>query len=318
VTKGMNGGTIQIIIGSNRSVIVLLALFFALLARSCIAQEYDDLVKLKNGSVIDGRIIELIPEKSLRIKTGDGKVYFFTMSEVDRISMAGVSSVAVKAELEAKPDTGESAEGRLGVRSRFDLWGGASVPASGYRYPIFDNEIQLALTGFTLGLNYVHRLDGPFGWANQVCFSLNPFDEEAYNRELGRIVLSSGSPSGSGTPWLTLSATTGIEVGGKVSSGVRIYADALFGILSARTPEVEVINMETDPTTQITTAASTSSAIAFGFNVGAIISDRLVLGLRYSDALVQYSLIGSWLNSSDPYHYSTRLGTFQWTIGISF
>lgn len=43
-------------------------------------------VYLKNGSVIKGEIIEEIPNESIKIKTSDGSVWNFKMSEIARIT----------------------------------------------------------------------------------------------------------------------------------------------------------------------------------------------------------------------------------------
>lgn len=60
--------------------------FLTLLAFSSIASaEMVDVVHLKNGSIIQGTIIENIPNESLKIKTADGDVSVVEMSEVDKI-----------------------------------------------------------------------------------------------------------------------------------------------------------------------------------------------------------------------------------------
>lgn len=46
----------------------------------------EDVVYLKNGSIIRGVIIEQVPGVSLKIKTKDGSVFFYKMEEVDKIT----------------------------------------------------------------------------------------------------------------------------------------------------------------------------------------------------------------------------------------
>jgi hypothetical protein len=48
--------------------------------------EYIDVVYLKNGSIIRGTLIELIPNVSLKIETKDGSVFFYKMEEVEKIT----------------------------------------------------------------------------------------------------------------------------------------------------------------------------------------------------------------------------------------
>lgn len=49
------------------------------------AQDMPEIVYLKNGNLIRGTIIQMIPDESLEIKSRDGKVYVYQMSEVLRI-----------------------------------------------------------------------------------------------------------------------------------------------------------------------------------------------------------------------------------------
>ena len=49
------------------------------------AQNYTEVVYLKNGSVIKGVIIEQVPNVSLKIKTGDGSLIICQMNEVEKI-----------------------------------------------------------------------------------------------------------------------------------------------------------------------------------------------------------------------------------------
>lgn len=51
-----------------------------------LAQEMQDVVYLKNGSIIRGMVIEQVPGKSLKIKTSDGSVFVYSMDEVERIT----------------------------------------------------------------------------------------------------------------------------------------------------------------------------------------------------------------------------------------
>ena len=47
---------------------------------------YQDVVYLKNGSIIRGMIIEQIPNKSIKIQTKDGNVFVFEMDEIEKIT----------------------------------------------------------------------------------------------------------------------------------------------------------------------------------------------------------------------------------------
>ena len=62
--------------------------FFAALQMS-FAQaqsQYEDVVYLKNGTVIHGIITEQIPNKSIKIQTRDGNLFAYSMDEIDKIT----------------------------------------------------------------------------------------------------------------------------------------------------------------------------------------------------------------------------------------
>jgi len=66
--------------------------FYFLLCMLCFfivsisAQNIQDVVYLKNGSIVRGIIIEQIPNQSLKIKTKDGSVFVYKMIEVDKMT----------------------------------------------------------------------------------------------------------------------------------------------------------------------------------------------------------------------------------------
>ncbi len=65
-----------------------IVLFFALcVAVVCAeAQNLQDVVFLKNGSIVRGLIIEQIPNVSLKIQTADGSVFAYGLDEVEKIT----------------------------------------------------------------------------------------------------------------------------------------------------------------------------------------------------------------------------------------
>ena len=68
-----------------KQIVILFCLLF--FSAFCYAQNYNaDVVYLKNGSVIRGIIIEQVPNQSLRIKTVDGNVFAYDVSEVEKIT----------------------------------------------------------------------------------------------------------------------------------------------------------------------------------------------------------------------------------------
>lgn len=68
---------------AKRIVIVMLLLVTCVVS---FAQERQvDVIYLKNGSVIKGTVIELVPDKQVKIRMADGSLFVYRMDEVDRI-----------------------------------------------------------------------------------------------------------------------------------------------------------------------------------------------------------------------------------------
>ncbi|NCC19405.1 MAG: hypothetical protein EOM29_10750 [Bacteroidia bacterium] len=57
---------------------------------------YQDVVYLKNGSVIKGVIIEQIPNVSLKIKTKDENVFFYDMKDVEKMAKEEIIKLKIK------------------------------------------------------------------------------------------------------------------------------------------------------------------------------------------------------------------------------
>ena len=68
----------------KRKLLLLCALLgFVVLAQ---AQNYREVVYLKNGSIIKGVIVEQTPNVSLKIKTADGSIFAYQMDEVEKMT----------------------------------------------------------------------------------------------------------------------------------------------------------------------------------------------------------------------------------------
>lgn len=66
---------------------ILLGFILIFLMPICtFAQNIQEVVYLKNGSVIKGIVIEQVPGESLKIQTKDGSVFAYKMTEVERIT----------------------------------------------------------------------------------------------------------------------------------------------------------------------------------------------------------------------------------------
>lgn len=73
----------------KRFIICLLALVIC--ATTCMVMA-QDVVYLKNGSIIKGAVVEMIPDQTIKIQTADGSIFVYQMNEVDRIQRDEKSS----------------------------------------------------------------------------------------------------------------------------------------------------------------------------------------------------------------------------------
>lgn len=103
-----------------------------------VAQQATETVYLKNGSVIKGTVVEQIPGTSLKVKTKDGSVFVYEMSEVERITKdtaeSGYSGLCFNADLGYNISTeggggSMSAEIGLGKRINKNFYWGVSTGA---------------------------------------------------------------------------------------------------------------------------------------------------------------------------------------------
>ena len=53
--------------------------------RGVFAQNLEEVVYLKNGSVIRGSIVEQIPNESVKIQTRDGNIFVYRIDEIQKI-----------------------------------------------------------------------------------------------------------------------------------------------------------------------------------------------------------------------------------------
>ena len=78
---------------------------FALASQVC-AQPMEDVVRLKNGGIIRGMIIEQIAGESLKIQTQGGNVFAYTMSEIAKIDQEPVMGMGASMPKKAALATG--------------------------------------------------------------------------------------------------------------------------------------------------------------------------------------------------------------------
>jgi len=81
-----------------RALVILLfvtVLFFPCIIFAYTETEYQDVVYLKNGSVVHGTIIEQIPNVSVKIKTETGDIWVFSYDEIEKITKEETGGVVI-------------------------------------------------------------------------------------------------------------------------------------------------------------------------------------------------------------------------------
>jgi len=72
--------------------VAIAALVMLACTLSAWAADYVDVVYLKSGSVVRGMIVEQVPNESVKIKTADGSLFVFKMSEIEKITKEEVAA----------------------------------------------------------------------------------------------------------------------------------------------------------------------------------------------------------------------------------
>ena len=104
-----------------RFTLILVACLTAFVATTPLfAQPLEDVVYLKDGTIVRGTIIEQIPGESLKIQTQGGSVFLYTLDEIAKIVKEPVLEPEVKAEPDPKPEdpTDEAKESMLEMQGQ--------------------------------------------------------------------------------------------------------------------------------------------------------------------------------------------------------
>ena len=133
----------------NRNCIMMLCVGVLCLNISHAQNLLRDVVYLKNGSVINGTIIEIVPEQTLKMRTPDGSIFVVSVSDVDSISKAELPSAQ---HYEADVVTEQQGFPTL---LGFGSFGYASVGGKYY-------EGLNSGSGFRLGLHYYFPDSDPY------------------------------------------------------------------------------------------------------------------------------------------------------------
>jgi hypothetical protein len=114
----------------KKPIILLLSLLLAICTYSQTVQ-YEDVVYLKNGSVIRGMIIEQIPNQTLKIKTADRNIFVFEFAEIEKITKEEIPQEVLQQDLEPEAPEEEYFVKEHGFESSIDMFLGMELEWTG-------------------------------------------------------------------------------------------------------------------------------------------------------------------------------------------
>jgi hypothetical protein len=289
---------------------IFFSIQFCVLAQN--TQTIIDVLKLKQGGIVKGQIVKIIPNTSIRIKTLEGSIYEFNMDEVKSIDKDTIYTQS-NDELNNIYKSGKiiveepSDSDPLINNSSTSLYFGLSVPLSDFA----DENNGLAKTGFALGLNYASR--GDIGGLLNISYAFNGIDVQ------NRSVNSSGS-------WSSFWALGGLKIGTRNSSGNNFYCGPLLGFCISSSPSLEATSLVSTGSSYIYAKTAQESASAIALAYGGIVSvniNHFQLGLMYTycepefEAGITASAAG-YSSASDKLKFKQKITILQLTVGYHF
>ncbi len=222
-----------------------------------------DIVYLKNGSIIRGAVVELVPDSTVKILTVDSSVFVFRMAEVSRISKENVpGSMAPKTS--ATSASQDSLPPVAAHRFSFGINVGAGFPVGAFG-ETSGNDAGAAKSGFAIGADVGYGITPNIDWLTSAYFSFHALNLSG---------ISSSVDIGS---WFLVWPMTGIRVISGNRDEERFFAIGQVGLLAETTPEVN-------------STSFSARSIAFSFGVGGIFNQRLTLQARYLYGNPEYEI----------------------------
>jgi len=261
-----------------RTRIGLLLAVAVLLAGSVLAQApagQVDVLYLKNGSIVRGQVLELNPAGDVRIRTADGNVFSYPMSDVERVAKEDAPATVLPPPPAPQQQDTTAAHG---LRRGFSLNGGVSLPVGGFGETSGD-DAGLAKTGFTIGLEQVNPIFPAVGTMTSLIYSYNGVDA-------GAVVVPPQVKLEVGA-WHTGWGLLGVAAGGALDADWQIMGFGQAGVLFGLSPEI------TASAGGVTATQESALGIAFAYSFGAMV--------RYGHV----ALTGRYLSGGEPEYEST-------------
>ena len=227
-----------------------------------------DAVYLKNGSIVRGTVVELVPDSVVKVLTADSSVFVFAKTEVSQIAKESIPRrafpVGVQDKRSGTPSSDEVGERRV----RFMLSAGMGFPAG-----VFGEKSGStaggATSGFALGADVAYKTRSGIEWLTSLYLSFQPFDESALQLAPG-VQVDAGS-------WTLIWPMTGVRVSSNTSQDVSLFVLGQVGVLIGSSPEITA----TIQNMSISQPSSNANSVAFDLGCGIVYQQRYMMSLRY-------------------------------------
>lgn len=115
-----------------RKILYAIAFLFLVVSYSYSQGRTQDVVYLKNGSVIRGLIIEQVPNKSIKVQTRDESIFVYQMDEIEKLGK--------------EEDTSYSFKKILGPKRTYDIKGYRGFLDLGYTWWMTNERLMSEVT----------------------------------------------------------------------------------------------------------------------------------------------------------------------------
>jgi hypothetical protein len=249
-----------------------------------------DVIYLKNGSIIRGVILEIVPGQTIKIQTADSSVFIYPLADIIK-----TEKVTIQAPTPAViADTNKNADKGV-VKKMFSIYGGVAVPAGDFA----KESNGGAQTGFSIGAQYAWYPD-EIGW----------LVDASYTKNACKISSAAGADIGN---WQSFLILIGLKVGTTNQSKMNVYFSPQLGILFGTSPEISY----NDGSTSIKMSSGSCTSFAYGAAVEFNFNNRILLGAKYIASYAKYNITISAQSTMYGYSYSySETGDLKQNISI--
>lgn len=253
---------------------------------------YQDVVYLKNGSIIRGMITEQIPNESLKIETADRSLFVYQMDEIQKIT---------KEPIKNKQHNIVNAE---------DYWSlsiGASIPTGDFA----DDDDAGAGVGLNIGLKYLY----PLNQNGLGLYFSTDFNFNGLKQDLRDDLEDNSDIDVKFSKFINIPITTGLNYSYNANENVSLFSSVGVGLNFLKITDME---LEFDSSNKATTSFDLSTQLAYKIGVGAVFNNKYIIGIHYN-GLGNHSIKGEteYNDTKEDFDdYELDLESFSVSLGI--